>query len=701
VQAQAIAAYNAGATGAGVIAGVVDSGIDVDSPEFAGRIHPQSGDFAGTRGLQDEGGHGTAVSAVLLAAKNDSNTHGVAFGATLLVLRTDTPGSCTNPNPDEGCSHADNDMARALDRAVATGAKVVNFSLGGSPANANLRAAIDRATAAGLVLVISAGNEFDTDPANAVNPDPFAIIATDPIARGQIIIAGATDANKQITAFSNRAGTGANFYLTALGSRVRAPDEAGTTFLWSGTSFSAPIISGAVALLAQAFPTLTGRQIVDLLLRTADDLGATGTDAIYGRGELNIARAFAPQGSSSLATTRIPVPLNGATGNLSSPMGDATGNNGPKAVILDEYGRAYNVDFTGSLAAAKSGPMLEPALALGTETRFAAGDSMAIAISVAKRRDGVGLDRLDLSDAERRQVRAIAASVITKLSTDKSFALGLSRNSSALLDQMTLARASAFAAADAAADSFGFFMRPKAAFAYRQTVGDLGFNIGSEFGDARIWSERTVDQIRQGYRGYRYSLSQIGLDRQLGPAKLALGGVYLDEKGTILGASNNIWTGNIGAKSWFFDAKTELDLGSRWQLGGAYRHGWTRIGAAGLRQGTDWLQTDAWSVDLTRFGIFSLKDRLALRFSQPLRVAKGGVELNLPTSYDYFTGVAGFERQFVSLAPTGREQDVELAYATPLWGGQFAANLYWRREPGNLAYAPDDSGVALRFSKAF
>jgi len=58
VQAQAIAAYNAGASGTGVIAGVVDSGIDVDSPEFAGKIHPQSADFAGSRGLQDEGGHG-------------------------------------------------------------------------------------------------------------------------------------------------------------------------------------------------------------------------------------------------------------------------------------------------------------------------------------------------------------------------------------------------------------------------------------------------------------------------------------------------------------------------------------------------------------------------------------------------------------------------------------------------------------------
>ncbi|MGL5838677.1 MAG: S8 family peptidase, partial [Sphingorhabdus sp.] len=485
VQAQAIAAYNSGVTGQGIIAGVVDSGIDIDSPEFAGRIHPQSADFAGTRGLQDEGGHGTAVAAVLLAAKNDTNMHGVAFGSTLLVLRTDTPGSCANTDPDEGCTHGDNNMARALDRAVATGAKVVNFSLGGSPANATLRAAIDRATAAGVVLVFSAGNDFDTDPAVAINPDPFSMIATDPIARGQIIIAGATDSDKTISNFSNRAGTGANVYLTALGVRVRAPDETGTAFLWSGTSFSAPIISGAVALLAQAFPNLSGQQIVDLLLRTADDLGAAGTDSVYGRGELNLARAFQPQGATSLASTNVRIPIDGSTGTLSSPMGDATRNNGPKAVILDDYARAFTVDFSGSLVAAKAMPTLEPALAIGTETRLAASESMSVALSIAGRHDGIGIERLDLNQRERQQARAIAATVITKLGRDKSFAIGIARSSGAIIDQMALDHASVFIAADAANRSYGFFMKPKTAFAYRQTVGDFGVVFGGERGNVR------------------------------------------------------------------------------------------------------------------------------------------------------------------------------------------------------------------------
>lgn len=699
-QAQAISAYNAGASGAGIIAGVVDSGVDIDSPEFAGKIHPQSADFAASRGLQDEGGHGTAVSSVLLGAKNDIETHGVAFGATLLVLRTDTPGTCSDPDPEAGCTHNDNNMARAVDRAVAVGAKVINMSLGGSPMNSTLRAAVDRATAAGIVFVISAGNEFDTDPVTAANPDPMALTALDPIARGQILIAGATDTSQQIAAFSNRAGTGQNFYITALGVRVRAPDESGAQFLWSGTSFSAPIISGAVALLAQAFPNLTGRQIVDLLLSTTTDLGAAGTDAIYGRGELNLARAFQPQGQQSIAGTPIPVPT-GATGALGGPMGDATGKAGPEAIILDSYGRAFKADFSGTLLVAKSAPKLAPALNMGTETRIAANQNLAVSLSVANRRDGVGPDRLDLSPRERSQARAIAGSVIAKLGNNRQVALGISRSSGALIDQMAIERAASFIAADAAQESFGFFSRPSSAFAYRQQVAGFGLTVAGESGDVRLWQEFAGDPLRSRYRGYGYRLAHVGFDRGVGPLHLKLSGTMLDERETILGGGTNMWTGETGARSWFADAGSTLSLGSEWRVEANYRRGWTRIAAAGLRDSADWLESDAWSADLTRFGVFSLRDSLSLRIAQPLRVRGGGLNLTLPTGYDYSTLQASFGRQFVSLSPTGRERDIEAAYATPFAGGNLSANAFWRTEPGHIEAAPNDLGVALRFIRKF
>jgi hypothetical protein len=481
---------------------------------------------------------------------------------------------------------------------------------------------------------------------------------------------------------------------------VRAPDESGAQFLWSGTSFSAPIISGAVALLAQAFPNLTGRQIVDLLLSTTTDLGAAGTDAIYGRGELNLARAFQPQGQQSIAGTPIPVPT-GATGALGGPMGDATGKSGPEAIILDSYGRAFKADFSGTLLVAKSAPKLAPALNMGTETRIAANQNLAVSLSVANRRDGVGPDRLDLSPRERSQARAIAGSVIAKLGNNRQVALGISRSSGALIDQMAIERAASFIAADAAQESFGFFSRPSSAFAYRQQVADFGLTVAGESGDVRLWQEFAGDPLRSRYRGYGYRLAHVGFNRGVGPLHLKLSGTMLDERETILGGGTNMWTGETGARSWFADAGSTLSLGSEWRVEANYRRGWTRIAAAGLRDSADWLESDAWSADLTRFGVFSLRDSLSLRIAQPLRVRGGGLNLTLPTGYDYSTLQASFGRQFVSLSPTGRERDIEAAYATPFAGGYLSANAFWRTEPGHIEEAPNDLGVALRFIRKF
>src|SRR5205085_10083281 len=111
VVSNAIAAYNAGSTGKGVKIGVIDSGINPSLPEFAGRIDPASGDVAGSRGVSDEDGHGTAVSAVAAAARNSSGSMGVAFDATIVSERADEPGSCATTGTDGGCKFLDSDIA--------------------------------------------------------------------------------------------------------------------------------------------------------------------------------------------------------------------------------------------------------------------------------------------------------------------------------------------------------------------------------------------------------------------------------------------------------------------------------------------------------------------------------------------------------------------------------------------------------------
>ena len=114
-----------------------------------------------------------------------------------------------------------------------------------------------------MLLVLSAGND------GRDNPENFAQIANDANARGLVIVAGSIGTTDVISSFSNRAGNTAAHFLAAVGEEIRAPGPDNEVFFWTGTSFAAPQISGAVALLAQAFPNLTGAQLAELILSTA------------------------------------------------------------------------------------------------------------------------------------------------------------------------------------------------------------------------------------------------------------------------------------------------------------------------------------------------------------------------------------------------------------------------------------------------
>ena len=302
VSMNALSAYQKGATGAGINLAIIDSGIDTTSAEFGSRIAAASQDVAGNSSITDQDGHGTAVAFTAAGRRNDAGSHGVAFDATLVVLRADTPGSCATASAgsnDSGCSFNTNAIAKGVDAARVAGARVINMSLGGSAMPQNLADAIGRATAAGIIVVIAAGND------GSANVDPFAGVANNTaVARNLVIVAGSVGAGDGISSFSDRAGDAAAHYLAAVGESVRAPNASNVAYLWSGTSFAAPQISGAIALLAQAFPNLSGAQIVDLLYRTARDTGAPGVDSVYGNGVIDLTKAFQPVGTSALAGSR-------------------------------------------------------------------------------------------------------------------------------------------------------------------------------------------------------------------------------------------------------------------------------------------------------------------------------------------------------------------------------------------------------------
>lgn len=682
-QAQALAAYNAGATGSGILVGVIDSGVDANSVEFTGRISSLSADYAGSRGILDVGGHGTAVANVLLGGKNDSGIHGIAFNATLLALRTDTPGSCTTAamgSDSGGCSHNDNAIAAALDAAVSARAKVVNISLGGSFPNMRLRGAIDRATTVGTIIVISAGNEGVTNPVAANNPDMLAQVANDVIARGLVIIAGATDSTGGLADFSNKAGNAAANYLTALGVRVRAIDHSGTAYLFSGTSFAAPVISGAIALIAQAFPTLTPAQIVSLLYRSADDRGTAGVDTVFGNGEINIARAFSPIGALSLAGSAVPVSL-ASNATLGPAMGDAA-QGGLGAVIRDEFGRDFGVDLAPTVARTAIQRTLANGLAVSGRNLSAAGARTSFAVAI----DDSNLARpLMLTSRDTERARVLAGSIAIAVSKDLKVGFGGGRGAGDLLPNPQDSSEPAFLVTDRSLDR-----APVGAFAVRQTFGRIGLTLTAESGQMRLWQQSELGPIADGVRRYAYSEVSAGVDSRAGPVSLTAKLTRLDERATVLGSRFGAALGGNGAASWFADVGATLSPGENWRLGAKLQRGWTSLGANSMR-GRSMLLTQGLSGTLTRSNLWVAGDRLALRYSEPLRVSGGGLDLL----------ALGSVPQMLSLTPTGRERDWEAVYARPLGGGWLTANTYWRRQGGHYATAPDDLGAAVRYSFGF
>lgn len=719
----ALTPWAAGYSGAGLTIGIIDTGIDSNSPEFTGRISPASTDVAGTRGLINaDSDHGTNVAMVAAAARDGLGVVGMAFNATIAMFRADTAGSCAKndpANPKDGCKLADSAIAQGVDRAVAAGARVINLSLGGSAPSTLLRLAIGRAATAGAVVVVAAGNDGDSTDATVDpnNPDPFATGVRQSGA-GNVIIAGSVDSGNLFSTFSNRAGSEANWFLSARGERVCCvydngvlkitTDASGQRFqyVFSGTSFAAPQIAGAAALLIQAFPNLTATQVVDLLLRTARDVGATGTDTTYGRGILDLNAAFAPQGTTSLAGTAIAVPAGDTTGVTSSPMGDAgRRTTSLQTIVLDRYQRAYGLNLAAGLQSAQLQPRLGPALESNSRNLSLAGGKLALAFSV----DATGriaklpwTGQLRLTREQAEQARVLAARAVLQVAPGRKLGFAFEQGADGLVAQLQGRDQPAFLIARSPLDDLGFGMTGQTSLAVRERLGAWGLTVSAERGSAQAAARVNL----AGFASDRLPavpVSRIGLslDRRFGPLDAALGASWLVERDSVLGARFHQAFGARGADSLFLDASAGWQIAPQWRLGAAWRTGTTRPHSGGMITGSSRLISSAWALDLGYTGIMAADDSLALRISQPLRIESGGLSLNLPVDYSYATLSPVYAARQLSLTPQGRKQDIELVWRSWLWNGAAMASIYYRKDPGHYSTVPDDHGVAVSWNRRF
>lgn len=301
------AAQAAGLTGQGVRIGIVDSGVQRNAAALNGRVVGNLNYIDPARNnllVDDVVGHGTAVASLAAGAPVGTWPGGIAPGAQIVSARI----IADKPPVDDGSGKGNSfsgplGVAQVHQDLISYNVKVMNNSWGGLywtdlPTTAQVAAeyrpfVINH----GGLVVFAAGNDARTEPSSlAALPSQLGVAGSLPAAdleRGWLV-ATAVDpyAPGTLASYANACGQAARYCLAAPGSAVY-PDANGSTYYWNyGTSFAAPLISGAAALVWQRYPYFDNNLVRQTLLGTAKDIGAPGVDAVFGYGLLDISRAI-------------------------------------------------------------------------------------------------------------------------------------------------------------------------------------------------------------------------------------------------------------------------------------------------------------------------------------------------------------------------------------------------------------------------
>ncbi|HET7146596.1 MAG TPA: S8 family serine peptidase [Gaiellaceae bacterium] len=264
---------------------VVDTGADLAAPDLAAKAPRTYNARSGRGAVVDANGHGTFVASLAGGAVDDgAGISGFGGDARLLVVKA---GSASG-------SFTDADEARAIRYAVDHGANIVNLSISGTTTSTAERRAVSYAVRHGVLLVAAAGNDHA-----AGDPVEYPAALLQPVgsngAGGAGLVVAASRPDGARASFSNTGswislaapGQGVLGAVSAASSPQQYPrtDVPGSTALYgyaSGTSFAAPQVAGAAALVWAANRALTAAQVASILKETASGSGVWNAELGYG-----------------------------------------------------------------------------------------------------------------------------------------------------------------------------------------------------------------------------------------------------------------------------------------------------------------------------------------------------------------------------------------------------------------------------------
>jgi subtilisin family serine protease len=332
---------------------VIDTGADLTAPDLAAKSPAAWNTRTGTADVRDSNGHGTFVASLAAGSvTNGTGMSGSGGDARLLVIKS---GSNSG-------SFTDVDEAAGIVYAVDHGARILNLSVGGPTTSATERHAVQYAIDHGALVVAAVGNEHD-----AGNPVEYPAALLQPAGSNGVGGAGlavtASTADGRRAAFAN---TGSWVSLAAPGDHVLgAVSQASSALLYprtqlagataglygygSGTSFAAPQVAGAAALVWAANPSLTAREVAQILKETASGGGRWTPDLGFGVIDVAAAVAEAQAGHTGVLLSglrlRSRVKLNWSGDAAAYTLTLTTDGHAPRALLATTRQTSTSVDL--------------------------------------------------------------------------------------------------------------------------------------------------------------------------------------------------------------------------------------------------------------------------------------------------------------------------------------------------------------------
>ena len=706
--------------GASTTIGVLDFFATPDSD--VGRKTVYAG---GYQNINDS--HGTAVSSLLVSSHDGRGIMGIAPNATIAGF-----------NPfDETLTASWDDVRTGLVAMGQANASVVNLSLGVS----------------GYTMPSDWRDLFNYEPIQQYRDSTIYVIAAgnDGIAQPHdlefggaldttFILVGSVDPNGQISAFSNRPGIacllnngscgktngqylkGDNYlevggplmyrFLVAPGEMILVSDGLGGVTRVSGTSFAAPLVTGAIALIQDRWPWLKDHpdDVAKAILESAQDLGEPGVDPVYGWGLLDIEASQAALDFNDLTFY-----LAGTDGSYTPQKINQLQKSGFQSswAANDMYFVAFEdlVDSDRDFLIPLSGRLFNTSVNGQTMQEFmyhrfvnwlgGTNGFAKVGISDMQRSRAVPVGdgwsfamsgTMNVVSGNRFLLQPVLETTARFSSPDNGFDFAFGHGNGAALigGQRNLGLRSDYNPATGGANPLLGFAAGGTHVSTRARIAHgLDFSLGFSEGDASVAEDIAREDFGLEDRNllvnrgdYRAFATTARLDYAVsGASQISLAVTILDERDALLGV-RSIEESDFGSgvRTTGLTMAADFDLGDGVSLFGSAT-GSTSAGAADATLRVNGALSSAFQLGVAKRGVLGTRDNLRLTVAQPLTLERGYINAEMIGVVDRTTGEKGTITERFDIANTAQRRFVaEGYYAAPVLRGAGEVSMFARAE---------------------